>query len=232
MGQAAAGTIAERVAAVRARIAAAAVAAGREPAEIRLVAAAKTRTAGEVAEVIAAGVGEIGHNYVQELAAMRPAVVPAATWRLIGPLQKNKINAALRCCETIDSLHSAELAVALESRAARAERVVEVLVQVQLGGEATKSGVTPADLEQLLEVMQPMPHLRCLGLMTIPPPGAVGEARRWFAELRSIADRLRAAAGLALPYLSMGMSHDFEAAIGEGATHLRLGTALFGPRGG
>jgi len=230
MAQAAADSVASRVAAVRERIAVAASAAGRPPGEVVLVAAAKTRSAGEVAEVIAAGVTDIGHNYVQEAAAMRPDVDASATWRLIGPLQRNKINHALRCCDTIDSVHNASLITALAERAERADRVVEILIQVRLGDEASKSGAAPDEVEELLRTAQPMASLRCLGFMTIPPPAGIDQTRRWFAGLRELAERLRASSGLPLPYLSMGMSHDYEAAVAEGATHVRIGTALFGPR--
>ncbi len=230
MGQAAAESVASRVATVRERIAAAASTAGRRPGDVVLVAAAKTRTADEVWQAIAAGVTAIGHNYVQEAAAMRPLVTAAATWRLIGPLQRNKANQALRVCDTIDSVQNAALAEALGQRAERAERVVDILLQVHLGDEPTKSGAAPEELPRLLQTVQLMPSLRCLGLMTIPPPAGIGPTRRWFGELRELAERLRAESGLPLPHLSMGMSHDYEAAIAEGATHVRLGTALFGPR--
>lgn len=222
--------VASRVAAVRARIADAASRAGRRADEIVLVAAAKTRTAAEAAAVVAAGVTDLGHNYVQEAAAMRAEVTAPATWRLIGPLQRNKANQALRTFDTIDSVHHAALANALAQRAERAGRRVEVLLQVRLGDEDTKSGAAPEELEELLRTVQLLPALHCLGFMTIPPPAGIDQARRWFAELRGLAERLRERSGLPLPILSMGMSHDFEAAIAEGATHIRLGTALFGPR--
>jgi pyridoxal phosphate enzyme (YggS family) len=218
------------VAAVRERIAAAAGRAGRDPQDIVLVAAAKSRSVDEVVEAVVAGVSSIGPNYVQEAAAMRPQVDAAATWRLIGPLQRNKVNQALRVCDTVDSVHSPELAQAIGQRAERARRIVEVLLQVRLGDEDTKSGAAPEDVPRLLESVQLMPWLRCLGLMTIPPPAEIVVTRKWFAALREMADELRAASDLSLPILSMGMSHDFEAAIEEGATHVRVGTALFGPR--
>lgn len=219
-----------RVAEVQGRIAAAAARAGRSAADVTLVAAAKTRTAEQVAEVIAAGVRQIGHNYVQEAQAMRPELPAPAAWRLIGHLQRNKAKDALALFDVIDSLDSERLAKALDRQAAEAGREVPVLLQVRLGGEETKSGVEPAAVEPFLEVVQQTAHLRCLGLMTMPPPASADESRRWFGQLRELAERLRAHSGLPLRELSMGMSGDYEVAIEEGATLVRVGTALFGPR--
>ena len=221
----------QRVAAIRDRVAAAAARSGRAADDITIVAAAKTRSAAEIEAVIAAGVTSIGHNYVQEATAQRPLVTGPATWRLIGPLQTNKINATLRCCDTVDTLHTVELAAELDARVQRQGRAPwPVLLQIRLGGEATKSGCDPSEAESVLTAVQQMPGLLCLGLMTMPPPGEVDASRRWFGQLRELAVRLRAQTGLALPVLSMGMSEDFELAVEEGATHVRLGTALFGPR--
>ncbi|MCC7493930.1 MAG: YggS family pyridoxal phosphate-dependent enzyme [Fimbriimonadaceae bacterium] len=222
---------AARLAALRARIAAAAARAGRSPDHVTLVAAVKTRTAAEVAPLLAAGLTELGHNYVQEAAAMRAALPTPAVWRLIGPLQRNKVGAALRCCDVVDSLDSPDLATALAARCERDGRAtVDVLLQVRLGEESTKAGVAPAAVAALLAMVQQTPHLRCLGLMTMPPPPSVEPSRPHFARLRGLAEELRAASGLPLPVLSMGMSADYEDAILEGATHVRVGTALFGPR--
>ena len=230
MAQASAHSVADRVTEVRSRIAMAARRAGRDPQDIVLIAAAKSRTPDELEQAITAGVSAIGHNYVQEAAAMRPQIAGAATWRLIGPLQRNKVNQALRACDTVDSVHTAKLAESIGIRAERAQRIVEVLLQVRLGEEDSKSGAAPDEVPELLASVQLMPWLRCLGMMTIPPPAEIVETRRWFASLRAMADDVRSRSGLPLPILSMGMSHDFEAAIEEGATHVRIGTALFGPR--
>jgi pyridoxal phosphate enzyme (YggS family) len=214
------------------RIAAAAARAGRSADAVTLVAATKTQPPTVVAAALAAGVDELGENYVQEAAAKRPAVGQPARWRLIGPLQRNKAGAALALFDTIDTLADLRVAQALARRCEqRGGAPREVLVEVHLGEEPTKAGVAPAAAEELLVGLQLLPGLRCLGLMTMPPPVPADEGRRYFAALASLARELAARTGLALPVLSMGMSHDYEVAIEEGATHVRLGTALFGPRG-
>jgi len=223
-----------RVKELRQRIAAAAAVSGRAVEAVTLVAASKTRTAAEVAAALAAGVDQIGENYVQEALAKRPDVATPAVWRLIGPLQRNKAGHALRGFDAVDTLDSLELAQALSRRWESAEpgrAALEVLIEVHLGGEASKSGVEPADAAALLDSVQLLPGLQCLGLMTMPPPLPAEQVRGFFAQLRELADVLRARSGLALPVLSMGMSADFEVAIAEGATQVRLGTVLFGPRG-
>ncbi|MBI2300853.1 MAG: YggS family pyridoxal phosphate-dependent enzyme [Armatimonadetes bacterium] len=222
--------IAARVAEIRDRIARAAESAGRAAGEVTLVAAAKTRSAAEVDSAIAAGVTDIGENYVQEAEDKRARVAGAATWRMIGHLQRNKAGAAAAAFDTADTIDSARLAEALERRLAGSGRIIDVLMEIHLGGEASKSGVEPAGAHELLNVLQQMPSLRCLGVMTMPPPAAPETARRWFSELRELAECLRRSSGLPLRVVSMGMSQDFEAAVAEGATHVRIGTALFGPR--
>ncbi len=215
------------------RVAAAAVRSGRTAGDVTLVAAVKGRGAAEVATLLDAGLTALGHNYVQEAEAMRAAVSQPAVWRLIGPLQTNKAGVALRLFDTVDTLASESLARALEQRCVREGReALPVLVQVRLGGEATKSGVDPDQVEPLLVRLQQTPHLLCQGLMTMPPPGPAEAGRRWFVALRQLAVGLRGQTGLALPVLSMGMSEDYEVAIEEGATLVRVGTALFGPRSG
>ena len=223
--------ITQRVLEVQQRIAAAAARSGRAASDITLVAAAKTRTAAEIDAVIAAGVTEIGENYAQEAAEQKPGVTLPARWRMIGHLQQNKANLALEVFDTLDSLDSAKLAGRLSRRLEELGSELEVLVQVRLGGEDSKSGVEPVDLHGLLTTVQQTPHLRCLGLMTMPPPGDLELMRRYHAELRNLAEREREQTGLLLEVLSMGMSHDYEVAIAEGATQVRIGTALFGPRG-
>lgn len=223
-------TIAERVREVQDRIAAAAVRSGRRPEAVTLIAATKSRTPEEVEAAIAAGVAHVGENYVQEAVAKRAAVSMPASWRMIGHLQTNKVNAALAVFDSLDSLDSLRLARALHTRLERAERALDVLIEVRLGGEESKTGIDPTESDQLLAGLQQMATLRCLGLMTMPPPGDPTTARRYFAELRELAERLRRSSGLPLEVLSMGMSQDYEVAIEEGATHVRIGTALFGPR--
>jgi hypothetical protein len=227
-------SVAERVAEVRQRIAAAAARAGRDPGEVTLVAASKTRSAEEVAAAAEAGIVEFGENYVQEAAPKRAALEAlgvSAYWRMIGHLQRNKAAQAVEVFDVVDSLDSPRLGRALQARAEQGvTAAVEVLLQIRLGGEPSKWGVEPSGADELLKMVQQMPLLRCLGLMTMPPPSSVAETRRYFVELRELAEGLRERSGLPLPVLSMGMSQDYDVAVEEGATHVRIGTALFGPR--
>jgi pyridoxal phosphate enzyme (YggS family) len=155
-----------------------------------------------------------------------------AVWRLIGPLQRNKARQAVETFDAVDTVGSAELVSALGRRLEGRTAPLPVLLQIRLGDEATKSGVEAQDAAPLLEAVQQTPALQCLGLMTMPPPQPPNAVRRYFAALGELAVRLREQSGLPLPVLSMGMSHDYEVAIEEGATHVRLGTVLFGPRTG
>jgi PLP dependent protein len=226
-------TSAERYHSVVARAAEAAVRSGRRPAEVTVVVAAKTFGADRVREVVAAGAREIGENYVQE--ARRKAAelrLPQVQWHLIGRLQRNKVKQALSLFGLIHSLDRLDLAEALDSAAAQIGTTARCLVEVNLGDEERKGGVSPDALGALLEAAAQLGHLSIEGLMTIPPPGSVDASRRSFARLRGLRDRF---ADLRLPNvqlkeLSMGMSSDFEGAIEEGATLVRIGTAIFGPR--
>jgi PLP dependent protein len=226
-------SVAERWREIRGRIGEAAARAGRDPAEVTVVAAAKTIPAATVAEAIAAGVRDVGENYVQEAAAKRGAVGVPVRWHLIGRLQRNKAARALGIFEWIHTLDSVALAEALERAAVRAGRTARCLVQVNLGGEATKGGIPVDELESLCTAVAGRRGLQVEGLMTVPPPAADAEEnRRHFAHLRELLERV---ARLRLPgvqpkELSMGMSADFEVAVEEGATFVRIGTALFGPR--
>ncbi|HAZ62470.1 MAG TPA: YggS family pyridoxal phosphate-dependent enzyme [Armatimonadetes bacterium] len=224
--------IAARTAELQARIAAAAARSGRQATAVRLVAAAKGRTRAEIDAALAAGVEVLGLNYVQEAEALRAEVTRPATWHMIGPLQRNKIGAALRAFERIDTIHALRLAQGLDRRWRSEERAgqLPVLLAIRIGGEASKTGADPDAAAELLAAVQLLGTLDCQGLMTMPPPGPPEECRRHFAALRALAERLRVESGLALPVLSMGMSADFEVAIEEGATEVRLGTTLFGPR--
>lgn len=215
--------VAANLAAVRARIAAAARRAGRDPAEVRLIAAAKTKPAALVRAAIAAGVTDVGENYVQEAAAKRAEVGAGARWHLIGHLQRNKAAKALDTFDCIQTVDSAALGAALARHAAARDRTLHVLVEVRLGGEASKSGVEPEALPALLAALRD-PHLVVDGLMTVPPPGPADAVRPFFRQLRALA----AQAGLR--ELSMGMTDDFEIAIEEGATMVRIGRAIFGAR--
>lgn len=215
--------VAANLAAVRARIVRAAERAGRDPGSVRLIAAAKTKPAGLVRAAIDAGATDIGENYVQEAFAKRAAVGEGARWHLIGHLQRNKAARAVEVFDCVQTVDSAALGAALSRHAVAQGRPLRVLIEVRLGGEATKSGVEAGALPALLEALR-LPSLRVEGLMTVPPPGDPESARPHFRTLREWRDRL------GLRELSMGMSDDFEVAIEEGATMVRVGRAIFGAR--
>jgi len=222
--------IAANVARIRERIARAAARAGRDAGEIRLVGAAKTVDSARVAEAVAAGVADIGENYVQEAAARRDQVGGGARWHLIGHLQRNKAASAARIFDIIQTVDSLRLAQAIAAHARSLDRTIEVLLQVNTSGEGAKSGVSPDGLERLFEAVAPLAGIRVQGLMTIGSMYADPEAGR--PEFRTL---VRLAAGLErlgaeMRWLSMGMSHDFEVAIEEGANLVRVGTGIFGPR--
>ncbi len=225
-------SIRERAAAVLDRMARAAARAGRRPEEIRLVAVSKTQGAEAVAEAHHAGLSAFGENYVQE-AEEKVRAVPGAEWHLIGKLQRNKAGKAVALFSWIETVDSAELVADLSRRAAAAGKTVDLLVEVNVAGEGTKGGVAPDGIPAILEAAAGLPGIRMRGLMAIPPFSEDPEASRpHFARLRALlADAARRTAlGTEMTELSMGMSHDFEAAIEEGATIVRVGTAIFGPR--
>jgi pyridoxal phosphate enzyme (YggS family) len=239
-GAAAVEAIRERLGALRQRIEAAARRAGRDPAAVRIVGACKRQPMARVVAAVRAGLRDLGENYVQEARAkisaleeiLGPEAAGALTWHGIGHVQRNKAREALACFDRIHTLDDARLAAELERHADRAGRVLPVLLQVNVSGEATKSGVEPGAVGALLAEVASRPHLRAVGLMTMPAPAAdPEEARPAFARLRALLEELREHAdGAHLAELSMGMSHDFEVAVEEGATWVRIGTALFGPR--
>lgn len=223
--------IAERLRSVREGIAAAALRAGRDPASVRLVAVTKTKPASAIRAAYAAGQRLFGENYVQELVAKARelADLPDLEWHFIGTLQRNKAKDVARLGAVVETVDRIELAEELDRRAAAEGRTLKVLLEVHVGGEASKSGAAPAALGALVARVAALPHLALRGLMTIPPPTEdEAVARRHFAELRA----LREAHGGAsvLPELSMGMSGDYPFAIAEGATLVRVGTAIFGAR--
>jgi len=210
---------------VQLRIADACRAAGRDPAEVTLVAVSKRQPRERLAEAVALGHGDFGENYAREL-QRKHEEFPDVRWHLVGHLQRNKTK-LVQGVALIHSLDGERLARALDRRAAETERRFPVLVQVHQGDESTKTGVEPAAVAPLVEALRDLPGLDPKGLMSLPPPG---EGRRYFAELRELRDAVRARTGVDLPDLSMGMSDDFEDAIAEGATIIRIGTALFGAR--
>ncbi len=217
--------IASALAAIKRRIAAAAAAAGRDPAGVTLVAVSKTHPAAAVQAALQAGQAVFGENRVQEAAAKFPplrAAWPALRLHLIGALQTNKADEAVALADMIESLDRPRLADALARAANRAGRLPDLLVQVNIGDEPQKAGIPTADADAFIEACQTRFGAKLLGLMCIPP--ADEPAAPHFARLAAIARRH----GLAT--LSMGMSADFEAAIEAGATHVRVGTAIFGGR--
>jgi pyridoxal phosphate enzyme (YggS family) len=224
--------IRDRVAAARARIAVAAERAGRLPADVRIVAVTKTLSPETVAAALAAGLQDIGENYVQEARAKREAAGGKGCWHLIGGLQRNKVRAAVAVFDRIDSVDSSAVASAVSSAAQAAGRTLPVLLEVNLGGEASKRGIRPEGVEGLARDVLGLPGLVLEGLMAIPPLAAEAEATRpYFRSLRELRDRTATRVGVELPHLSMGMSNDFAVAVEEGATWVRLGRALFEVRG-
>ncbi len=216
-----AGEIAANLAAVTARIESAARRAGRDPAGVTLVAITKTKPLEDLLAAWEAGVRHFGENRVQEAEAKFPHLPPGAVRHLVGPVQSNKANRAARVADVLHAVDSADVARRLARAAAAEGRRLAVYVEVNTGGEETKAGVRPAEAPALVEAARALPELDVLGLMAIPPPG---DTRPHFVALRRLAEPL----GLA--GLSMGMSDDFEAAVEEGATVVRVGTALFGTR--
>jgi len=221
-------TIADNLSALAARIASAAQAAGRDPASIQLLAVSKTKPASAIREIYAAGVRDVGENYLQEALTKQEALrdLPLI-WHFIGPIQSNKTKAIAEHFDWVHSVDRLKIAQRLSEQRPGALAPLNICLQVNVSGEDSKSGCAPADLPALAEAVAKLPNLRLRGLMAIPEPSddrAAQEAA--FASLRTLQQHL----GLGLDTLSMGMSHDLEAAIAQGATWVRIGTALFGAR--
>jgi PLP dependent protein len=218
---------------VRERIARAAQRSGRRADEITIVAVSKTFPPEAIRAAHDAGLRHFGENRVQEFEAKHAKLsdLSDVTWHFIGHLQSNKAHRAVRLFDRIDAVDSLSLAHKLDAAAAAEDKRVPVLIEVRLSHEATKTGVSEKDLPALAAGLSQSPHLELQGLMTIPPYSDDPEhARPYFRKLRELRDGLRQQLGLALPVLSMGMSHDFDVAIEEGTTEIRIGTALFGER--
>lgn len=219
---------------IKVRIHDAAIAAKRDPDAVRLVAVSKTKPIELVREAIEAGLDIIGENYIQEAREKFNALgTLQVSWHFIGHLQTNKAKYAVRMFDLIHTVDSLSLAMELNKQAAKIGKIQEILIQVNIAGEIKKSGVSGTDTLALVEAVAPLGNLRIKGLMTMPPffddPDRV---RPFFSALRRLRDDIR---GINIPNvimeeLSMGMTGDFEAAIGEGATLVRIGTALFGRR--
>lgn len=212
---------------IRGRIAAAAARAGRDPAPVRLVAVTKTVDARAVASLAALGVADFGENRVQDALPKIAAVGPGPRWHFIGGLQRNKVRKALSAFSVVHAVDDLALGRQIAQVAVETGWTGQVLVQVNVAGERQKGGVAPEEAEVLVVGLRALPGLRIEGLMTMAPLDPDPErARPHFRELARLRERLRAATGLALPELSMGMSQDFETAVEEGATLVRVGSAL------
>lgn len=226
--------VAENLASVRAGIAEAAKSAGRDPSEIRLIAVSKTKPAAAVRAALAAGQTAFGENRVQELQAKQEEL-PGAEWHLVGPLQTNKVKFVAPFAHTIHTLDSVRLMKEIEKRAARIERTITCLIQVNISDEDQKFGVGQDGAAELLRALPDFPHIRVEGLMGIAE-NTRDEAvvRGQFARLRETRDRLAQTydngESVRLRRLSMGMTHDYPLAVAEGATDIRVGSAIFGAR--
>jgi len=226
-------TIAENVASVRARMEAASLRAGRDPGKVRLVAVSKTVDLERIRQAIAAGVDSLGENYVQEAQKKIEGLEQRVSWHFIGHLQSNKAKAAARLFDWVHSVDSLKLAEELSRAGKLQNRVLAVLLQLNLGQEETKSGAQKDEVFRLLERMASLPGISVKGLMAMPPFFENPEdSRPYFRTLRILGEDVskRRIPGVVMEELSMGMSNDFEVAVEEGATLVRVGTAVFGPR--
>jgi hypothetical protein len=226
-------SIAENLVALERRMQAACELAGRARSDIALVAVTKTRTAAEIAEAIRSGITDIGENRIQEAQTKKPQVTLPATWHLVGSLQTNKVKKALELFDVIQSVDSLHLAQGIQNRCEQGARSVTALIEVNTSGELSKHGVEPDAVPYLVAEVLKLDRLRLAGLMTIGPGLAIEDpeaSRPCFRVLRTLAEECRRRFSIPLPHLSMGMSSDFEVGIEEGATIVRIGTALFGPR--
>ncbi len=225
-------TVRDRASAVLERIARAAARSGRSPDAVRLVAVSKTQPVARIAEAYEAGLRVFGENYVQE-AEEKVRAFPHAEWHFIGKLQGNKVKKAVSLFDWIQTVDSPRLLAEISRRCAEAGKTLPVLIEVNLGGEESKAGLAPEELPSLLAAAAELPGIRVRGLMAIPPVSDdPEESRPRFAALRELLERhtTLAGSGEKMTELSMGMSNDFEAAIEEGATMVRVGTAVFGSR--
>lgn len=216
-------TIAENVRALLAEL----------PSGVELVVAAKTRTPKEILAAIEAGVRAVGENYVQEAAAAVAAVGRDVRWHFIGHLQSNKVKRAVEIFDLIETVDSVELAAEIDKRAAALGKVMPVLVEINSGHEPQKAGILPGEAESLVREIAPFKNIRVEGLMTMGPfEGNPEDARPYFRETKRVFEDLKALSipGLEMHRLSMGMTNSFRVAVEEGATMVRIGTLIFGPR--
>jgi hypothetical protein len=228
--------IATGIAGVRARIAAAAARVGRAASAVHLIGISKTVPADRVQEAVDAGLTDLGENRIQEASGKIPEIHPGddeLTWHLVGRLQKNKVRRALELFTWIHSVDSAPLAERIDRIAGEMGLTPTVLLEVNLAGEATKSGIPHTRLGELLEMSEELRNVHVAGLMAVPPAPPAGSgpeaSRPWFKQLAGLRDTW-SRRGYDLPVLSMGMTGDFDIAVEEGATHVRVGRAIFGKR--
>ena len=206
---------------------------GRNPKEIKLLGAAKSQSIDAIRAAIAAGVRLIGENYVQEAKEKKQRIAATAEWHMIGHLQRNKAKIAIELFDVIESLDNLALARELDKEAHKREKTVRVFVEVNLSGEESKSGVAKAQVVSLFEAVATLTNVRVEGLMSVPPfRDNPNDVRPFFRELRELREKVTELRlpNVELKELSMGMTHDYTVAIEEGATIVRIGTALFGPR--
>ena len=225
--------IAENLEQIRERIAAACGRAGRDPAEVTLIAVSKTRPAEDVRTAFAAGQKDFGENKAQEMAAKAEETGDGPRWHFIGNLQRNKVKYVVGRAVLIHSLSGPELADEIERVSAKRDVVTPVLIEVNIGGEETKGGPAEEEAEALVRKAASLPHLKVRGLMTVVPPAEDPEDNRpYFRRMRSLAAEIagKGIPGVSMDVLSMGMSGDFETAVEEGATMVRVGTAILGER--
>jgi PLP dependent protein len=218
---------------IRARIGEAAARVGRDPNSVKLLAAAKSQSVEAISAAIAGGVALIGENYVQEAQEKKARLSEPAEWHMIGHLQRNKAKLAVQLFDLIESLDGIALARELDKEGRSRGKKVRVFVEVNLAGEESKSGIAKSAVASLMEGIAGLSHLCIEGLMTVPPfRENLEDVRPYFRELRELKDQLNALGlpNVELKELSMGMTHDYTVAIEEGATIVRVGTALFGPR--
>jgi pyridoxal phosphate enzyme (YggS family) len=224
--------IADRLKAVQEQVVRTAESAGRNPSEIELIAVTKTRGVETIQAAIAAGQKNLGENRVQEMAAKQPEL-PEATWHLIGPLQRNKVKYIAEFVAMVHTLDSVKLLKEIDKQAAKVDRVIPCLIQVNISGEEQKSGTDTAGLEAILEALPDYPHVQVQGLMGIAElTEERSRIQEQFAQLRQLYEsyKQQTVEGWYPRHLSMGMSGDYDLAIAEGATLIRVGSAIFGPR--
>lgn len=224
-------TFGDRFEQVMGRIRAAAERAGREPQEVLLLGASKYMDVERLREAYEGGLSCFGENRVQELKVKAPMMPQDCEWHFIGALQTNKVRDAVKFATTIHSVDRVELIEEIEKRAEQLGRFVRVLIEVNVGGESSKHGASPDEAQALVERVNDSGRMEIVGLMAVAPfYEDLEQVRPFFRRLRELRDEVQQKTGFVLPELSMGMSHDFEVAIEEGATIVRIGSLLFGPR--